>query len=300
MLIKRSDPPGGPSPRPAVADSRSVVSGRTMAEIARASGGSSAEPDPAALPGARRGGLPEQPRPQLATLADAAPTNDGWIHEIKFDGYRIMAVVQDGRARLISRNGKDWTQRFPEVARTSHPAGCGIGAAGRRGDRAAAGRHQQLPRAAGSPIRPPYRRSRLPSLRPDPFERRQSRQHAPASAQAGSRSAAGSRWIRRQRRDTLHRAHPRQRGRVSRAGLPDRPGRHRLQTSERTLSEGAEPPVAEGQVRAARGTGDRRLHGPGRFAHGLRRAAARRLRRWRSGVRGQGRHRIRPSASSTR
>lgn len=55
-------------------------------------------------------------RPQLATLVDAAPEGDGWLHEIKYDGYRIEAVIERGSARLITRSGKDWTSTYPEVA----------------------------------------------------------------------------------------------------------------------------------------------------------------------------------------
>jgi len=53
--------------------------------------------------------------PQLASPATRAPEGDGWIHEIKYDGYRLLCRVRAGRARLISRNGKDWTERFPSV-----------------------------------------------------------------------------------------------------------------------------------------------------------------------------------------
>lgn len=54
-------------------------------------------------------------RPQLATLDAEVPSGD-WLYEIKFDGYRILAQVDDGQVRLITRNGKDWTHRFPELA----------------------------------------------------------------------------------------------------------------------------------------------------------------------------------------
>src|SRR5438105_4704025 len=53
---------------------------------------------------------------QLATLVDAAPEGDEWLHEQKFDGYRIVADLQDGRVRLLSRRFKDWTAEFPTVA----------------------------------------------------------------------------------------------------------------------------------------------------------------------------------------
>src|SRR5262245_23967336 len=54
--------------------------------------------------------------PQLATLVAAPPPVDEWIHEIKFDGYRIGARVHKGRVTLYTRNGNDWTAAFPDVA----------------------------------------------------------------------------------------------------------------------------------------------------------------------------------------
>ncbi len=55
-------------------------------------------------------------RAQLALLVDAAPEEAGWVHEVKYDGYRIGCAVERGRATLRSRRGKDWTAQFPEVA----------------------------------------------------------------------------------------------------------------------------------------------------------------------------------------
>ena len=55
-------------------------------------------------------------RPQLATLVKQAPEGADWLHEIKYDGYRIGARIRGGRAALYSRNGKDWTSAFPEIA----------------------------------------------------------------------------------------------------------------------------------------------------------------------------------------
>ena len=54
--------------------------------------------------------------PQLATLVKEPPNGDGWLHEIKYDGYRIGCRIHNGRVTLISRNGKDWTAAFPEIA----------------------------------------------------------------------------------------------------------------------------------------------------------------------------------------
>ena len=53
--------------------------------------------------------------PQLATSARTPPSGDEWVHEIKLDGYRVGCVVAGGRVRLISRNGLDWTPKFPEI-----------------------------------------------------------------------------------------------------------------------------------------------------------------------------------------
>jgi bifunctional non-homologous end joining protein LigD len=55
-------------------------------------------------------------KPQLATLVKEPPVGDGWLHEFKFDGFRIGCHIRDGRVTLITRNGKDWTQAFSPVA----------------------------------------------------------------------------------------------------------------------------------------------------------------------------------------
>jgi bifunctional non-homologous end joining protein LigD len=70
----------------------------------------------AAIPGARKAAIPARLTAQLATLVDEAPAGEDWLHEMKFDGYRILARLEKGRARLMSRNGKDWTAQFPTVA----------------------------------------------------------------------------------------------------------------------------------------------------------------------------------------
>lgn len=54
--------------------------------------------------------------PQLATLVDEAPSDAGWLFETKYDGYRIQAHVRKGAARLYTRTGLDWTERFPRTA----------------------------------------------------------------------------------------------------------------------------------------------------------------------------------------
>jgi bifunctional non-homologous end joining protein LigD len=147
LLIKEKDEFVRPASEWSVVEARpeSVTTGRTLDEIAREKdrvwhsnredGKQSGKPKRRAAPAARRsrsasvdvgtiaGAVPgarKRAAPkaalQLATLVDAAPKGDQWLHEMKFDGYRIAAELAGGTARLMSRNGKDWTAQFPSVA----------------------------------------------------------------------------------------------------------------------------------------------------------------------------------------
>ena len=60
--------------------------------------------------------------PMLATLSDHVPNGDGWLHEVKWDGYRALAYVRGGDATLVSRNGNDLTGRFPGVGKAIEKA----------------------------------------------------------------------------------------------------------------------------------------------------------------------------------
>lgn len=55
---------------------------------------------------------PDFIEPEKALLVDKAPTGDGWLHEMKVDGYRAAAVIANGRVRMFSRNANDWTAKF--------------------------------------------------------------------------------------------------------------------------------------------------------------------------------------------
>lgn len=55
-------------------------------------------------------------KPQLATLKSKAPKGDQWLHEIKYDGYRVQVHLNRGRKKVFTRNGLDWTKRFTEIA----------------------------------------------------------------------------------------------------------------------------------------------------------------------------------------
>ncbi|HJL17585.1 MAG TPA: DNA ligase D [Sandaracinaceae bacterium LLY-WYZ-13_1] len=116
-----------------VVDARpeSVASGRDLAQIAadpdrvwhshRAEEGAGPEamPEPGAVEGAKRQRrLPKAAKPALCAPVDAPATSDRWVHEVKHDGYRILARLADGVAILQTRNGHDWTAKMPSLARS--------------------------------------------------------------------------------------------------------------------------------------------------------------------------------------
>ena len=84
--------------------STSVETGRTMDEIAAG-----------AAERGERSPFGEVPV-QLAKLVDSPPAGDEWLYEVKYDGYRIVAYVEGGSARLMTRNGLDYTERFAHIA----------------------------------------------------------------------------------------------------------------------------------------------------------------------------------------
>jgi ATP-dependent DNA ligase len=67
-------------------------------------------------PGTDPAALPQWIRPQLTELVDQAPEGSGWLHEIKFDGYRMHARLDRGAVRLLTRTGLDWTHKYPAIA----------------------------------------------------------------------------------------------------------------------------------------------------------------------------------------
>lgn len=97
----------------------SVKSGRSMDAIA--SGRKEARrvkplKTGAAAPKAISALLKKYPGVQLATLVDEPPEGEQWLHEIKLDGYRLLGFLSDGQVCLRTRNGLDWTPKFPAVA----------------------------------------------------------------------------------------------------------------------------------------------------------------------------------------
>ena len=103
LLIKEKD--GHVQAEPGIAGyDTSVRTGRTMDEIASGGDGRLAR-NPF-----------ERADVELAKLVASAPKGDGWLYEVKYDGYRMLAFVEENRARLVSRNGKDYTGHFPAIA----------------------------------------------------------------------------------------------------------------------------------------------------------------------------------------
>jgi bifunctional non-homologous end joining protein LigD len=91
----------------------SVKTGRTMDEVAS---GKKATAAPSTKPKPKAGGrLPAFQKPQLATLVDAVPTGSSWLHEMKYDGYRALIAVAGGRAKVFTRTGLDWSDKFPTI-----------------------------------------------------------------------------------------------------------------------------------------------------------------------------------------
>src|SRR6185312_11353937 len=67
--------------------------------------------------GAAPPALPDWIRPQLTELVEVAHEGDQWLHEIKYDGYRMMARLDRGAVKLLTRTGLDWTHTYPAIAK---------------------------------------------------------------------------------------------------------------------------------------------------------------------------------------
>ncbi len=82
-------------------------------------------PDPKKVRGARKGILPAFLEPSLPQQTDRAPSGPKWVHEIKYDGYRMQARIDGPDVRLLTRKGLDWTSRFPSIATALKTPGLG-------------------------------------------------------------------------------------------------------------------------------------------------------------------------------
>ncbi|WP_426690027.1 DNA ligase D [Rhodanobacter ginsengiterrae] len=78
----------------------------------------------AALEGARKAKIDAQCfKPELAQLREHPPAGDDWLHEVKWDGYRILGVIADGEVQLWSRNALSWNERLPDVVQSLQALG---------------------------------------------------------------------------------------------------------------------------------------------------------------------------------
>lgn len=116
LLMKRTESPG------AAAGSSAKTSGR-QAKTARGEGASSkttTTKTAASKVSAKKkpSALPEFIEPQLALLVSEPPQGEEWIHEMKFDGYRIEAKIENKEVALLTRSSQDWTEKYPTVAQT--------------------------------------------------------------------------------------------------------------------------------------------------------------------------------------
>ncbi len=118
LLIKEKDDHAGRTADALTNKYRvSVTTGRSMRSIAAGTEPLGAVEHDAPLPRFRK--------VQLATLRDAPPEGEGWIHEAKYDGYRCLMAVGKGGVRLYTRNGKDWSDRFGALCGPAAAIPCG-------------------------------------------------------------------------------------------------------------------------------------------------------------------------------
>jgi bifunctional non-homologous end joining protein LigD len=128
LLIKKSDAHAVPESKYDIVNQSplSVLTGRDLDEVEQAkpakpkessqSRKSSQVLKPEKVSGARRSAMLTDVKVQLASAADRAPASDDWIHEIKLDGYRMTIFKNEKKVIMRTRNGLDWTKRFPTIA----------------------------------------------------------------------------------------------------------------------------------------------------------------------------------------
>ncbi len=121
LLVKGDDAHAREAGDPDILEERpdSVKTGRGIAEVEKEEPGWSSKTGRIVkataaekIKGAKKAAMPDFVPPQLAALKPHAPDGAGWVHEIKFDGYRLQARLDNGKATLLTRGGLDWTGRF--------------------------------------------------------------------------------------------------------------------------------------------------------------------------------------------
>jgi bifunctional non-homologous end joining protein LigD len=139
LLIKRTDREAkrGNGDLLVTRKPRSVATGRSLEEVRAGKGGihtwhsnrparSGGGPKPARRKAERDAAMPGFVLPQLATRVDKPPAGRDWLHEVKFDGYRVQVRLDGDEVRFLTRTGLDWTDRFaslaPELMRIDAPS----------------------------------------------------------------------------------------------------------------------------------------------------------------------------------
>ncbi|WP_173931345.1 DNA ligase D [Chelativorans sp. Marseille-P2723] len=123
LLIKGDDPAARSEEDPDILEERpeSVKTGRMIKDVEGEAPGWSSKTGRIEKPAASQAVLPKRARkagypgfikPALATLRNSAPPGARWLHEIKFDGYRLQAHIRAGKTKLYTRSGLDWTGKF--------------------------------------------------------------------------------------------------------------------------------------------------------------------------------------------
>ncbi|MGJ3230212.1 MAG: non-homologous end-joining DNA ligase [Oceanicaulis sp.] len=108
LLIKKRDDAAEDGGEPTRTYTKSVKTGRTMTQITEGKSSKTTS---------NSGGRPPKfEEPVLCKLVDEVPDGGNWIHEMKYDGYRLLAAVGGGKAKLYTRNQKDWTKKFSAIA----------------------------------------------------------------------------------------------------------------------------------------------------------------------------------------
>ncbi len=310
LLFKEADEFARLGPQALIGEDRpdSVVTGRTLQQIAadadrvwhsnksvadNVKGGAirKSRASAAALAkihGARKAPLPDLLEAQLATSAKAPPTGPAWVHEIKYDGYRMLCRIARQQVRMVSRNDKDWTGDFPALARAL--ALLPVDDAWLDGEVVALDAHgrtsfQALQKALSAKDSHDLKYLAFDLLYLNGFDLRgvvlteRKRLLRDLLSSAPERSSTASISPRREPRSS-ERRQPRAR-------------RHGVQARRPAVSRRPRFGLAKNQVHAAAGNGGRRLHRSGRVSRGIRRIAARRLRtRRQARLFRQGRNRI--------
>ncbi|QJQ94892.1 MULTISPECIES: DNA ligase D [Halomonadaceae] len=137
LLIKsRDDSDSEQTPPRPDEDEQSIISGRGFDELDQPERAAPSEaPDASKVPyssaesthdlpdEARQAPFPEL-KPLIPQLVDEVPKGDGWLHELKLDGYRLLAEKRGDEIRLFTRNRNDWTARFPDLTRQLAELAC--------------------------------------------------------------------------------------------------------------------------------------------------------------------------------